>query len=126
VLRDPLALAELDYVRLGAAGMTADIFDDCRRLLEKLNAKPFRKRQGSRLSLLEAIDRPALRPLPLERFDLSQWSRARVNIDYHIPRWTVRRSTARGTRPQGVPKVSPGEEAGVVLIFFPVRTPAPG
>jgi transposase len=30
------------------------------------------------------VDRPALRPLPLERFDLSQWSRARVNIDYHI------------------------------------------
>jgi transposase len=54
------------------------------RLLAKLNAKPFRKRQGSRLSLFESIDRPALRPLPLERFDLSQWSRARVNIDYHI------------------------------------------
>jgi len=41
-------------------------------------------RQGSRFSLFEAIDRPVLRPLPLERFDLSQWSRARVNIDYHI------------------------------------------
>ena len=23
-------------------------------------------------------------PLPTERFDLSEWSRARVNIDYHI------------------------------------------
>ena len=23
-------------------------------------------------------------PLPAEPFDLSQWSRARVNIDYHI------------------------------------------
>jgi hypothetical protein len=23
-------------------------------------------------------------PLPAERFDLSEWSRARVNIDYHI------------------------------------------
>jgi hypothetical protein len=28
--------------------------------------------------------RSALRPLPAERFDMSQWSRARVNIDYHI------------------------------------------
>jgi hypothetical protein len=27
---------------------------------------------------------PALNPLPAEPFDLSQWSRARVNIDYHI------------------------------------------
>jgi hypothetical protein len=25
-----------------------------------------------------------LHPLPTEQFDLSQWSRARVNIDYHI------------------------------------------
>ena len=31
-----------------------------------------------------AIDKPALNPLPAEPFDLSQWSRARVNIDYHI------------------------------------------
>jgi transposase len=30
------------------------------------------------------LERSALRPLPTERFDLSQWSRARVNIDYHI------------------------------------------
>ncbi len=29
-------------------------------------------------------DKPALNPLPAEPFDLSQWSRARVNIDYHI------------------------------------------
>jgi len=31
-----------------------------------------------------ALGKPALNPLPVERFDLSQWSRARVNIDYHI------------------------------------------
>jgi transposase len=30
------------------------------------------------------VDRPALKPLPTEPFDLSQWSRARVNIDYHV------------------------------------------
>jgi transposase len=30
------------------------------------------------------VDKPALSPLPAERFDLSEWSRARVNIDYHI------------------------------------------
>ena len=62
------------------SGLNSEI----RRLLAKLNARPFRKRPGSRSSLFESIDRPALRPLPLERFDLSQWSRARVNIDYHI------------------------------------------
>lgn len=31
-----------------------------------------------------ALDKPALKPLPLEPFDLSEWSRARVNIDYHV------------------------------------------
>lgn len=61
-----------------------EVNGEIRRLLERLNARPFRKREGSRSSLFEALDRPALRPLPLERFDLSQWSRARVNIDYHI------------------------------------------
>jgi hypothetical protein len=34
--------------------------------------------------LFSEVDRPALRPLPAERFDLSEWSRATVNIDYHI------------------------------------------
>ena len=33
---------------------------------------------------VEAIDKPALKPLPAEPFDLSEWSRARVNIDYHV------------------------------------------
>jgi transposase len=30
------------------------------------------------------LDRPALKPLPTELFELSQWLRARVNIDYHV------------------------------------------
>jgi hypothetical protein len=42
------------------------------------------EREGSRASQFAALDKPALNPLPAERFDLSQWSRARVNIDYHI------------------------------------------
>ena len=37
-----------------------------------------------RASVLEAIDKPALKPLPTEPFDMSEWSRARVNIDYHV------------------------------------------
>jgi transposase len=55
-----------------------------RELLVKLNHRPFRKREGSRASVFEAIEKPALKPLPSEPFDLSEWSRARVNIDYHI------------------------------------------
>jgi transposase len=55
-----------------------------RELLERLNHRPFRQREGSRASLFAQVERAALRPLPAERFDLSQWSRAKVNIDYHI------------------------------------------
>jgi transposase len=55
-----------------------------RELLDKLNTRPFKKREGSRRNLFEELDRPALRPLPAERFDLAEWSQATVNIDYHI------------------------------------------
>lgn len=55
-----------------------------RDLLIKLNTRPFRKREGSRASLFQAIDKPVLSPLPAERFDLSEWAKARVNIDYHV------------------------------------------
>lgn len=53
-------------------------------LLVRLNARPFRKRDGSRASVFQETDRPALRSLPAERFDISQWSHARVNIDYNV------------------------------------------
>src|SRR5437868_5501765 len=55
-----------------------------RELLGKLNHRPFRKKDGTRASVWEAIDKPALKPLPMEPFDMSEWYRARVNIDYHV------------------------------------------
>ena len=55
-----------------------------RELLGKLNHRPFRKKDGTRASVWEAIDKPALKPLPMEPFDMSEWCRARVNIDYHV------------------------------------------
>jgi len=53
-------------------------------LLERLNDRPFRKREGTRRTLFETLERPALRPLPAERFQYGEWRTARVNIDYHI------------------------------------------
>jgi transposase len=55
-----------------------------RELLERLNDRPFRKLPGSRRSLFESLDRPALRPLPAERFVYAEWIKARVHIDYHV------------------------------------------
>jgi len=52
--------------------------------LEKLNARPFKKMDGSRKELFESLDRPALRPLPKERYQFGAWRKLRVNIDYHV------------------------------------------
>jgi transposase len=54
------------------------------RLLERLNARPFKKLPGSRQALFEQIDRPALRPLPSQPYAFAEWKQVRVNIDYHV------------------------------------------
>jgi len=53
-------------------------------LLERLNARPFRKREGNRAALFAQLDQPALKPLPASRYQFGEWKTARVNIDYHI------------------------------------------
>ena len=30
------------------------------------------------------MDRPALQPLPAERYELAEWKSVRANIDYHV------------------------------------------
>lgn len=53
-------------------------------LLAHLNERPFRKREGSRRTLFETLDRPALKALPTERYQYGEWKTVRVNIDYHV------------------------------------------
>jgi transposase len=53
-------------------------------LLDRLNQRPFRKREGCRISLYATLDRPALQPLPLERYVMAEFKTVRVNIDYHV------------------------------------------
>ena len=55
-----------------------------RVLLDQLNDRPMKKLGVSRRTLYEQIDRPALRPLPADRYVLAHWKRCRVNIDYHV------------------------------------------
>ncbi|MGC8489689.1 MAG: IS21 family transposase [Clostridia bacterium] len=55
-----------------------------RELLERLNSRPFRHMEGSRRTHYEQFDRPALVPLPGERYRWTEWKTATVNIDYHI------------------------------------------
>jgi hypothetical protein len=53
-------------------------------LLADLNQRPFKRLPGSRRSAFEALDAPALKPLPATPLVLAQFKPARVNIDYHV------------------------------------------
>ena len=53
-------------------------------LLVTLNRRPFKKLPGSRQSVFESLDRPALRPLPAQPYAYAEWKLVRVNIDYHV------------------------------------------
>jgi transposase len=52
--------------------------------LQELNSRKFQKMEGTRRSLYETIDRPALKPLPSAPYEYAEWKKARVNVDYHI------------------------------------------
>jgi transposase len=65
---------------LSLEALNARIFD----LVVALNERPFRSLPGSRRSLFEQLDKPALLPLPESRFVYGDWARARVGIDYHV------------------------------------------
>ena len=53
-------------------------------LLERLNTRAFKKLEGNRRSRFEALERPALRPLPLRAYEFGEWKKAKVHPDYHI------------------------------------------
>jgi transposase len=55
-----------------------------RELLTDLNERPFKKLPGCRRSQFEALDAPALRPLPPEPFPFGEWRRRTVPPDYHV------------------------------------------
>jgi transposase len=61
-----------------------DLNKEIGRLLEQLNRRPFKKLPGSREKLFADLDRPALKPLPLEPYVYAEWKKARVHIDYHL------------------------------------------
>ena len=62
----------------------ADANDALWKPLQELNTRPFQKRPGSRLEVFTDLDRPALRPLPAQPFELASWKRTTVGLDYHV------------------------------------------
>lgn len=61
-----------------------EVNEKIRELLERLNARKFRKLNSTRRELFETLDKPSLRPLPETRYQYAEWKKARVHIDYHI------------------------------------------
>ena len=54
-------------------------------LMTQLNeVRPIRRLGVTRRQLLEQIDRPALKSLPTEPYEFSEWRTCRVGIDYHV------------------------------------------
>ena len=45
---------------------------------------PFKKLDGSRRSMFESLEKPALKPLAQEAYQYAEWKQAKVNIDYHV------------------------------------------
>ena len=52
--------------------------------LVEFNERKFKKMDGTRKSLFETIDKPAMKPLPLQAYEYAEWKKATVSIDYHI------------------------------------------
>lgn len=61
-----------------------EINDALKEGLKKLNAQPFQKMKTSRDELFETLDKPALKPLPFERYQYAKWKKMKIPLDYHV------------------------------------------
>jgi transposase len=55
-----------------------------RKLNVRLNERVMRRIKKSRRELYEAIDLPALLPLPVTPYEFSEWIRCKLGMDYHV------------------------------------------
>ncbi len=55
-----------------------------RQKVAELNERAFRGEPTSRRELFEELEQPALKPLPAKAYELAEWKKVTVNIDYHV------------------------------------------
>lgn len=55
-----------------------------RQGLMALNQRVMRDYSQTRQERFEQVDKPALRPLPTQAFEVATWKQAKVSLDYHI------------------------------------------
>jgi hypothetical protein len=73
----------------GAAAQSAilqprDVNVAIRPLLDRLDEDVSRHRGASRRQLLEGLDMPVLKQLPLASYIYAEWKKCRAGFDYHI------------------------------------------
>ena len=61
-----------------------DVNAAIRPLLDRLNDKVSRHLGASRRQLFDRLDKPALKPLPVEPYVYAEWKKCRAGLDYHI------------------------------------------
>jgi transposase len=61
-----------------------ELNESIRTLLVALNDRPLKVLGVSRRELYERVDRPALQPLPENRYEFGEWKKVRVAPDYHV------------------------------------------
>ncbi|HTW09386.1 MAG TPA: IS21 family transposase, partial [Acidimicrobiales bacterium] len=62
----------------------AELNKAIRQKVAELNERAFRGEPTSRRDLFEELERPALKPLPAKAYELAEWKKVTVNIDYHV------------------------------------------
>jgi transposase len=55
-----------------------------RPLLERLNNRPMRRLKKSRRQMYEELDRPALKALPAQPYEFTEWAQGKVGPHYHV------------------------------------------
>jgi transposase len=69
-----------DYTFFSLAALNEAI----RVQLDRVNKRRFQKLDCSRLELFEQLDKPVLKPLPVDDYQICEFYAPRVNIDYHV------------------------------------------
>ncbi len=62
-----------------------------------MNSREMRRLGMSRRQLFEAIEQPVMRAPPQDDFEYAEWHLARVGIDYHVVRSTLRMTRCRAS-----------------------------
>ena len=61
-----------------------DVNDGIKEELYNLSHREFKKREGTRQSAFESIDKPFLQPLPVQKYEYAEFKEAKVPFNYHI------------------------------------------